>query len=79
MSDAVTTNATDEFFTPERIAELLATPPDLSDLPEIDLSEGWFRSDRISGKVKPRLARGEDGKMHTVFDCAPPQGGGSCQ
>lgn len=29
MDNAVMDNATDEFFTPERIAELLATPPDL--------------------------------------------------
>ena len=56
-------------FTPERIAELKAWPIDFSDIPEItDFSEGWLYRDRISGKVKPRLVQGEDGKMHTVFD-----------
>ena len=56
-------------FTPEKIARLMATPIDLSDIPEItDFSQGWLYRDRISGKVKPRLVQGDDGKMHTVFD-----------
>ena len=55
-------------FTPERVAEL-RKHIDFSDIPEItDFSEGWLYRDRISGKVKPRLVQGEDGKMHTVFD-----------
>ena len=65
----VMSDATDKFFTPERIAELMATPIDFSDIPEItDFSEGWLRRDRLSGKVKPRLVQGEDGQLHTVFD-----------
>ena len=55
-------------FTPEKLARLMATPIDLSDIPEIDFSDGWLYRDRISGKVKPRLVQGADGKMHTVFD-----------
>lgn len=64
MSD--TTQAS---FTPERIAQLLQTPIDFSDMPEItDFSGFWLAQDRLSGKVKPRLVQGADGKMHTVFD-----------
>lgn len=64
----IMSNTTGTSFTPERIAELMARPIDLSDLPEIDFSEGWLRRDRLSGKVKPRLVQGEDGELHTVFD-----------
>ena len=62
-------NATKDFFTPERIAELNSTPIDFSDIPEItDFSGFWLRRDRLSGKVKPRLVQGEDGQLVTVFD-----------
>ena len=54
-------------FTPEKLARLMSTPIDLSDFPEIDFSQGWLYRDRISGKVKPRLVQGDDGKM-PVFD-----------
>ena len=60
---------TQSSFTPERIEQLMATPIDLSDMPEItDFSGFWLAKDRLSGKVKPRLVQGDDGKMHTVFD-----------
>ena len=55
-------------FTAERVKEL-REHIDLSDIPEItDFSRGWLRRDRLSGKIKPRLEKGEDGKLHTVFD-----------
>ena len=53
----------------ERAAEIKAREIDYSDIPEItDLSRSWLRRDRLSGKIKPRLEKGEDGKFHTVFD-----------
>ena len=62
-------DATKGFFTPERIAQLEATPIDFSDIPEItDFSGFWLRQDRLNGKIKPRLVQGEDGKLVTVFD-----------
>ena len=62
MSDGVGT------FTAERVAELRKNI-DFSDSPEItDFSGFWLRQDRLSGKIKPRLVQGEDGKLVTVFD-----------
>lgn len=45
------------FHTLRESLKLMATPIDLSDMPEItDFSHFWLRADRLSGKVKPRLS-----------------------
>ena len=55
-----------KFLHLKKIARLMAPPIDLSDMPEItDFSGFWLAKDRLSGKVKPRLVQGDDGKMPT--------------
>ena len=72
-------DATKGFFTPERIAQLEATPIDFSDILEItDFSGFWLRQDRLNGKIKPRLVQGEDGKLGISVRLTCAGGGVEC-